>query len=1040
MLSITGRNGFTQKTPLFEWAVSGGGLTDDIGKDIEVDTDGNIYVTGFFQSHAQFNEIRLFSFGGNDAFLAKYNPDGNIIWSLQTGGKYDDFGVALTVDTEDNIYVTGRFTDTIQFGGTSPEGIQATLGTNDEQEIFIAKYDPDGNLLWSEKAGGLKGDAPCSITSDPDNNIYITGYFQDTARFGNTSLISSGGLDVFIAKYDKDGILVWAKSAGGAGNDIGYAIAIDDSQNIYFTGNFTETIYFGEQQAAITAYGSVDLFIVKFSTGGTILWVRQAGGTKVDDAGETYGTYCTGLSLTTFGNTESGGGIYVTGRLSGTVIFEDTSLVSKGAFIAKYQSNGDLSYVNNSGGYQGNHITSDDEANIYITGFFTDTTVFGDSESSGKQVSLIAKGEADIFIAKFDKNFNLNWVLPAGGSADYEGIYSTDAGESIVLDSNNNIYFTGQHSDYYQDKTTFGDIVLTNYGKRDVFIAKIGLRINNIEFTHLSCDELSNGSITIFSEGGVPPINYSVNGGDTFQSENKFSGLLTGQYPIFLTDNRNGLVQDMVVLNGPLYLGNDTIMCKGSKFYAEPGFLTYDWNNGAATGQYVEIFESGKYFAEVIDSTGCTSSDTITITIPPKVNLGIDTAFCGGGFITAQDFFFSYNWNNGSSLDYRFQVFETGQYNIEAIDTFGCITSDTINVTILPSPVVNLGNDTTIKADQAIILDAGAGDNTYLWNDGITEQTRVVDSLHVGLGRNLYRVIVSGQNGCSTFDSVEITIDSDHVYGIILCSASTQIKYSIINTPNLGTSAYQKYFMSRATVTYNRDRIFRSLIEFDLSYITDTNVVVAYLSLYSPQKSVGHKFSDGSNASYLQRIVSEWPLYLSWRRQPYISHLNQVLIPASSSQYQDYPNINVTAIVRDMLVRPTKSFGFLFSLQTEEPERSMMFCSPFFQDSIKHPRLSIYFEKGTTTIFPLEKTSGNDLKIFPNPSNGLFFINLDTFSQNKIFIEIHDMTGRLIQHEQLSNTSHELEYPINLSGYPKGIYFIKVFDGSTRQTGKLIIY
>nr|MDA3864149.1 SBBP repeat-containing protein [Deltaproteobacteria bacterium] len=145
-------------------------------------------------------------------------------WAVKAGGIDYDWGQGIAVDSNGNIYITGRFYGTAEFGST-------TLTSAGGNGVFIAKVDSSGNYLWAVKAGGSSDDRGNGIAVDSNGNSYITGYFGGTAEFGSTTLTSAGGNGVFIAKVDSSGNYLWAVKAGGSSDDRGNGIAVDSNGN-----------------------------------------------------------------------------------------------------------------------------------------------------------------------------------------------------------------------------------------------------------------------------------------------------------------------------------------------------------------------------------------------------------------------------------------------------------------------------------------------------------------------------------------------------------------------------------------------------------------------------------------------------------------------------------------------------------------------------------------------------------------------------------------------------------------------------------------
>ncbi|MEN7548784.1 SBBP repeat-containing protein [Rapidithrix thailandica] len=180
-----------------------------------------------------------------DIFVQKLDREGNFVWAKSMGGDDSDVGQSIAVDSEGNVYTTGYFKTTADFdpgAGTHP------LSTKGAYDIFIQKLDREGNFVWAKSMGGGSDDLGYSIAVDSENNVYTTGRFQETVDFnpgtGTHHLSAKGDFDIFIQKLDGDGNFVWAKSMGGNSYDTGRAIFLDQKGSIYTTGYFQETVDF----------------------------------------------------------------------------------------------------------------------------------------------------------------------------------------------------------------------------------------------------------------------------------------------------------------------------------------------------------------------------------------------------------------------------------------------------------------------------------------------------------------------------------------------------------------------------------------------------------------------------------------------------------------------------------------------------------------------------------------------------------------------------------------------------------------------------
>jgi phage-related tail fiber protein len=448
--------GFSNSAPL------GGSLES---KGIAVDGTGNRYVIGYFSNTADFDPgagtQNLSSAGVNDIFLAKYDASGNYVWAKSIGGTSNDLGYALAIDASGNSYITGSFTGTADFDPGAGTQNLSSAGVND---IFLAKYDASGNYVWAKSVGGTVNDLGYALAVDASGNSYITGLFNGTTDFdpgaGTQNLIGAGSNDIFLAKYDASGNYIWAKSMGGTGSDIGYALAVDASGNSHITGYFSGTADFdpGAGTQNLSSAGNTDIFLAAYDASGNYVWAKRTGGTTNDIS--------TALAVDASGNS------YITGSFTGTADFDPgvgtQNLSSAGnddIFLAKYDASGNYVWAKSLGGTGndiGNALALDASGNTYITGYFTSTADF--DPGAGTQ-TLSSAGNADIFLAKYDASGNYVWAKSMGGAG-------SDIGYSLSVDASGNSYITGHFFGTADFDPGAGTQNLLSLNGSDLFIAR----------------------------------------------------------------------------------------------------------------------------------------------------------------------------------------------------------------------------------------------------------------------------------------------------------------------------------------------------------------------------------------------------------------------------------------------------------------------------------------------------------------------------------------------------------------------------------------
>ncbi|MFA7627535.1 MAG: choice-of-anchor D domain-containing protein, partial [Candidatus Kapaibacterium sp.] len=260
----------------FQWVNSGGGLGNDIGAGIASDRNGNIAITGGFEGVAQFSSKDLFSIGNYDAFIVKYNSNGNLQWARSGGGAGKVIGKDVCDDKDGNITIVGEYTSTAVFGTQ-----MINSQSRGEEDIFVLKYDPTGNMIWAKSYGGPGNDIPNAIDCDSEGNTTIAGAFRGIIQLTNKPK-ESRQYDAFVFKLNPSGNVIWANYGGGPGNDAAHGVASDFDGSIAITGYFTDEAQFALD--SLTGFGARDVFAVKYNNNGDLLWSRAAG-SSADDTG-----------------------------------------------------------------------------------------------------------------------------------------------------------------------------------------------------------------------------------------------------------------------------------------------------------------------------------------------------------------------------------------------------------------------------------------------------------------------------------------------------------------------------------------------------------------------------------------------------------------------------------------------------------------------------------------------------------------------------------------------------------------------------------
>jgi len=239
-----------------QWAKNFGGVNSgDEGREVTVDSDGNIYLTGVITGTANFDGIVLNGNLGTDAFFAKLGPSGNVIWAKHGGSNRADDGTGITVDNLGNVYAVGKFDSAAVFG---PFSIDRNAGL----DAFVVKLSPaTGDYIWFKYAGGTTNDYAADITIDKNNNLYVLGYFTGTAAVGDSTLTTAGSEDIFVWELTTDGNNGFVKHVMGSGVDRGLALNNDYGGNLYIAGSFQGSLTL--DAFPFTSAGNDDIFYAR---------------------------------------------------------------------------------------------------------------------------------------------------------------------------------------------------------------------------------------------------------------------------------------------------------------------------------------------------------------------------------------------------------------------------------------------------------------------------------------------------------------------------------------------------------------------------------------------------------------------------------------------------------------------------------------------------------------------------------------------------------------------------------------------------------
>jgi hypothetical protein len=450
----------------------------------QTDSIGNLYVYGSCSSPIDYHSQTIAA----GVFIAKHDVDGNLEWVQSIpGAKINSMPIGQTLaltQNQKNLYIAGWFTKDV----TLPD--DKTLLADSDGSIFLLKFNNEGKVQNSKQIDGIN---PNGIDLDVDfaDDVLFTADIgiSESLTIGSDTYQSQGSRDIILIKYNSSFGIEWSKLLGGESVEYIGISSIDNEDNIYFTGEFTsEQVQFGDSLVTLTP-GKGNIPLVKFDPEGEILWIKFHGG-SASESKPWLESYCFPTDIKTLPNGET----FIKGWHGDSAIFSDTILNSDHGyynfFISKFDQDGDALWarsINKSGlGFDYNNMDVDNQGNVYLGAQAVDTVFFQDEK---EEHMFIPSGVADVFIAKYGKNGDINWVETINSGS--EDVYLS----SIAVLNNNNLFVSGGFENY----AAIGEHVYHTKSEHG-YIASLG----NFDFVHQPTDiKLSNDTLNLGSEAGT---------------------------------------------------------------------------------------------------------------------------------------------------------------------------------------------------------------------------------------------------------------------------------------------------------------------------------------------------------------------------------------------------------------------------------------------------------------------------------------------------------------------------------------------------------
>lgn len=580
--------------PFYNWVVDFGAISgQDQAYDMATDDDGNVYITGLFWGTVDFDPgagtSSLTSAGNADIFVLKLNSNGSFEWAKRIGNTLTDEAQSICLDQSGNILLGGFFAGTVDFDpGSGTYNMSGGNSTNPDG--FVLKLTHDGNFIWAKQVSGFYDEKIYDVTTDANNNVYATGSFNWSADFdpgtSTVTLNTNGSSDAFILKLNSSGEYSWAKNVGGSSGDLGRKIVVDNSGNVYSSGNFQGTADFDPNSGTsnMTSNGSQDVYVLRLSSTGTFDWVNQIGGAGYELLGAIY--------------LDENDNLYTSGNFEGTVDFDPGNGIQNitainnenDMFLQKVSSNGTLLWIRTIGAWGNDGIgvvSLGFDNDVYLTGYYDGSI---NVSTTNGVVSLDSNGYSSMFLARLNASGDFIWAKSMGGTA-------FNHGHSLSIQENFDVYIAGRFSGNSSYEPGNGNSVISTSGPfdNDNFILKLTqCQIDSTSQQVSECESYTWTDGNTYTSSGIYSETYTNQSGcDSVATLD----LTINEYPdVSLTTTDSSIIADFGGLSQHFYTWLD---CDDGY-----GVIFIDSNGIYATGESFVPLETGSY-AVRINNSGC---------------------------------------------------------------------------------------------------------------------------------------------------------------------------------------------------------------------------------------------------------------------------------------------------------------------------------------------------------------------------------------------------------------------------------------------------
>ncbi len=715
------------QVPVIQWQRTIGGSGDDRLIMARQTPDRGYILIGTSESGISGEKTEA-DRGESDIWIVKTDEMGNIQWQKTYGGAHNDYAPSV-IRTRDGGYAVLSYSQSSNTGDKTSTNRGTVGSAQTGNDIWLLKLDAGGALQWQQTYGSNQADAAFTIIQLPDDGYIICGYTAGSG--GERTTLSYGYNDHWMIRTDASGSILWQKSNGGSFHDALYGMI--QVPGGYLAGGYscsgpggTKTTPFLGIGGPSNSTANRDNWVIRTDTAGNIIWQQEVAGQSGFEF--QIGNRAAHRSAE-YGVTMNSAGQYLIGNTSTSGANGNKTTVNRGAmdfWVAGLDSsNGNILWQHSFGG------NLDDELGaVFQTtdgGYFL--AGLSNSNISGEKTEN-SRGGADYWVIKTDPGWGIQWQMTIGGTDGdtlCNAIPTIDGG--FLLSGWSNSPISGEKTEASRGGV---DWWLVKLGPCDTTPTRIADRICiGDDYT------LPGGSVV--SQAGV----YY----DTLRNQWNTCDSVVITTLAYYNDNIH-------IMNGRL-LGDDTAICADRSIRLEASYpgASYLWSNGAVTAS-IDVTATGDYSVTIQSANGCTARDTIQVTVHPvpAPDLGQDTGICDRDL----PFVLSvqpepgekYRWSTGLTAP-EIEVFYSGRYILE-VELNGCTGRDSIEVTVVRTPVFSIGADSTICEQFPLRIGTEIPGASYEWSTGATTS-------FIEVSQSAAYILEVNLSGCRVRDTVFIT-------------------------------------------------------------------------------------------------------------------------------------------------------------------------------------------------------------------------------------------------------------------------------------------